>query len=106
MKITSPADFGYRRTSNGSIGDRVFYDIDKSGLPDDDSDPGINNVVVNLRLVLCVNNGAIIGTRIVRQRRLPVRHAGGRALLRQVDESTGRFEFDDQQQPRPSRSGR
>ncbi len=42
------ADFGYWLRGTGSIGDRVFYDLDGSGLPDGGAEPGINGVKVNL----------------------------------------------------------
>lgn len=41
-------DFGLQFAGSGRIGDRVFYDLNGSGLPDDNSEPGINGVVVNL----------------------------------------------------------
>lgn len=42
------ADFGYWLRGNGIIGDRVFYDLNGDGLPDNDPDPGLNGVTVRL----------------------------------------------------------
>ncbi|MCX7671060.1 MAG: carboxypeptidase regulatory-like domain-containing protein, partial [Anaerolineae bacterium] len=47
------ADFGYWLRGTGSIGDRVFYDLDGSGLPDGGTEPGINGVKVNLHTGTC-----------------------------------------------------
>ncbi|MFZ1752489.1 MAG: SdrD B-like domain-containing protein [Caldilineaceae bacterium] len=44
-------DFGLQYAGHGTIGDRVFYDLNGDGLPDDDTnEPGLNGVVVNLLL--------------------------------------------------------
>ncbi|MCO5197202.1 MAG: hypothetical protein M9941_05555 [Anaerolineae bacterium] len=40
-------DFGYV-AGQGTIGDRVFYDVNGDGLPDNDGDPGLNGVTVEL----------------------------------------------------------
>lgn len=42
------ADFGYWLAGDGSIGDRVFYDLNGDGLPDNDPDPGLDGVTVKL----------------------------------------------------------
>ncbi len=42
------ADFGYRQMNTASIGDRVFYDLDGSGLPDGGTEPGVNGISVRL----------------------------------------------------------
>ncbi len=47
------ADFGYKPIGTASIGDRVFYDLDGSGMPDDGTEPGINGVTVNLYAGAC-----------------------------------------------------
>lgn len=51
------ADFGYLQTGQSSIGDRVFYDLDASGLPDGGSEPGINGVSVHLHQGNCPGAG-------------------------------------------------
>ena len=53
------ADFSY--TGSGSLGDRVWYDPDGSGLPDvDPSEPGFQNVEVSLFLDLYGDGSFII----------------------------------------------
>ncbi len=52
------ADFGYYLLGEGVIGDRVFYDVDGSGLPDDGSEPGLNGVVVRLYQGACPAGGS------------------------------------------------
>ena len=47
------ADFGYALKGTGSIGDRVFYDLNGDGLPDNDNDPGLNGIEVRLYLGAC-----------------------------------------------------
>jgi len=47
------ADFGYWLRATASIGDRVFYDVDASGLPDGGTEPGINGVKVDLYTGTC-----------------------------------------------------
>jgi uncharacterized repeat protein (TIGR01451 family) len=56
------ADFGYWLRATASIGDRVFYDLDGSGLPDGGSEPGINGVKVNLYAGSCAARGGLVGT--------------------------------------------
>ncbi len=56
------ADFGYYFTGDGVIGDRVFYDVDGSGLPDGGVEPGLNGVVVNLYQGACPGAGAPLRT--------------------------------------------
>ncbi|MEI8083585.1 MAG: SdrD B-like domain-containing protein, partial [Actinomycetes bacterium] len=41
--------------ATGSIGDRVFYDLNGSGLPDGGSEPGINGVTVRLFSNTCTD---------------------------------------------------
>jgi len=53
------ADFGYWLHGTASIGDRVFYDLNGDGLPDDDGEPGINGVRVNLFSGACGTGGAL-----------------------------------------------
>lgn len=52
------ADFGYYLIGDGVIGDRVFYDLDGSGLPDGGAEPGLNGVVVNLYQGGCPASGS------------------------------------------------
>lgn len=52
------ADFGYVR-GQSSIGDRVFYDRDGSGLPDSGVEPGLNGITVNLYQGACPPSGSI-----------------------------------------------
>ncbi|MGB4979626.1 MAG: SdrD B-like domain-containing protein, partial [Anaerolineae bacterium] len=52
------ADFGYWQAGTASIGDRVFYDLNGDGLPDNDSDPGINGVTVKLYQGACPASGS------------------------------------------------
>ncbi|MDQ1301130.1 MAG: hypothetical protein QG637_1051, partial [Chloroflexota bacterium] len=47
------ADFGYWLRGTASIGDRIFYDLNASGLPDGGTEPGINGVTVNLHTGTC-----------------------------------------------------
>ncbi|MCO6449426.1 MAG: DNRLRE domain-containing protein, partial [Caldilineales bacterium] len=50
-------DFGVGLVGASSIGDRVFYDVDGSGLPDGGVEPGINGVTVNLYQGVCPGSG-------------------------------------------------
>ncbi len=59
------ADFGYYFVGTGSIGDRVFYDLNGDGLPDNDAnDPGINGVTVQLYEGECAANGALLTSQV------------------------------------------
>ncbi len=59
------ADFGYYFVGTGSIGDRVFYDLNGDGLPDNDpTDPGLNGVTVRLYRDACAANGALLTTQV------------------------------------------
>lgn len=55
------ADFGYQLAGTGRIGDRVFYDLDGSGLPDSGYDPGIAGATVTLRQGTCAAPGNLLG---------------------------------------------
>lgn len=59
------ADFGYV-PGQGSIGDRVYYDINGDGGLDNDNEPGINNVTVNLFQGSCPGSGAPFKTQVTR----------------------------------------
>ncbi len=56
------ADFGYYLLGVGVIGDRVFYDRNGDGLPDNDADPGINGVTVELYTGTCAARGNLLST--------------------------------------------
>ena len=59
------ADFGYWLAGHGSIGDRVFYDLNGDGLPDDDgNEPGINGVTVRLYAGDCPPSGNPLRTQV------------------------------------------
>lgn len=47
---------------NGSIGDRVFYDLNNDGLPDNDGEPGLDGVTINLYPGACPATGAVYRT--------------------------------------------
>jgi len=51
------ADFGYV-LGQGTIGDRVYYDINGDGGLDNDGEPGINGVKVNLYQGSCPGSGS------------------------------------------------
>ncbi len=55
------ADFGYV-PGQGTIGDRVYYDINGDGGLDNDGEPGINNVKVNLYQSACPGSGSPLRT--------------------------------------------
>lgn len=57
------ADFGYA-PGLGSIGDRVYYDINGDGGLDDDNEPGINGVTVNLFQGSCPGSGQPFKTQV------------------------------------------
>ena len=56
------ADFGYASGGVGSIGDRVFEDINGDGLPDNDGEPGLSGVTVKLHQGSCPGSGAAYRT--------------------------------------------
>lgn len=59
------ADFGYYFVGDGAIGDRVFYDLNGDGLPDNDAnDPGINGVTVRLYQDACAADGVLRSTQV------------------------------------------
>ncbi|MCL4835099.1 MAG: MSCRAMM family adhesin SdrC [Caldilineaceae bacterium] len=55
--INLTADFGYV-LGQGTIGDRVYYDINNDGGLDNDGEPGINGVKVNLFQGSCPGSGS------------------------------------------------
>ncbi len=57
------ADFGYV-PGQGTIGDRVYYDINGDGGVDNDGEPGINNVTVNLYQGSCPGSGQPFKTQV------------------------------------------
>ncbi len=57
------ADFGYV-PGQGTIGDRVYYDINGDGGLDNDGEPGINNVKVNLYQGVCPGSGSPLRSQI------------------------------------------
>jgi len=57
------ADFGYTQ-GTASIGDRAFYDLDGSGLPDDGGEPGLNGITVNLLEGTCPGSGQPFKTQV------------------------------------------
>jgi hypothetical protein len=56
------ADFGYYLIGEGVIGDRVFYDLDGSGLPDAGTEPGLAGVSVRLYQGACPASGSPLHT--------------------------------------------
>ena len=52
------ADFGYWETGKFSIGDRVWYDLNGDGAQDD-GEPGINGMTVNLYEGACGAGGLL-----------------------------------------------